>query len=193
MKLCFATNNLHKLSEVKQLLQATQKQLEVLTLQEIGCEEELPETSDTIEGNSLQKAQYVWQHYGVNCFADDSGLEIEALNNAPGVHSAHYSGSRDYNSNMAKVLEEMADKTHRIARFKTVITLILEGKVFQFLGIVEGKILEKPIGNEGFGYDPIFLPDGYQQTFAQMTLTEKSRISHRAKAFEQLVQFLSQS
>ncbi len=192
MKLCFATNNLHKFTEVQDLLQSTQERFFLQTLQAIGCHEELPETSDTIEGNSLQKAQYVWQNYGVSCFADDSGLEIEALGNAPGVHSAYYSGSRDYEHNVAKVLKEMVGKTNRIARFKTVITLVWEGNIHQFEGLIEGKILQQPLGSEGFGYDPIFLPNGHERTFAQMTLAEKSRISHRSKAFEKLVQFLGQ-
>ena len=187
MQLCFATNNAHKLKEIKALLGDN---FELKTLQEIGCNEELPETTDTIEGNSAQKAEYVWEHYRVNCFADDSGLEIEALNGAPGVHSAYYSGERNHARNIERVLSELAYESNRKARFKTVITLTLEGKSHSFEGIVEGTIIDTPRGADGFGYDPIFVPEGSNRTFAEMTLDEKGKISHRSRAFAKLVAFL---
>ncbi len=187
MQLCFATNNAHKLKEIKALLGET---FSLKTLQEIGCNEELPETTDTIEGNSAQKAEYVWEHYHVNCFADDSGLEIEALNGAPGVHSAYYSGERNHARNIERVLRELANETNRKARFKTVITLTLSGKSHSFEGVVEGIIIDTPRGTDGFGYDPIFVPEGHEQTFAEMTLEQKSKISHRSRAFAKLVLFL---
>lgn len=187
MQLCFATNNAHKLKEIKALLG---EKFELKTLQEIGCYEELPETTDTIEGNSAQKAEYVWEHYEVNCFADDSGLEIEALNGAPGVHSAYYSGQRNHARNIERVLKELANEDNRKARFKTVITLTLSGKSYSFEGIVEGTIIDTPRGTDGFGYDPIFVPEGQGQTFAEMTLEQKSKISHRSRAFAKLVLFL---
>ncbi len=187
MQLCFATNNAHKLKEIKALLGET---FSLKTLQEIGCNEELPETTDTIEGNSAQKAEYVWEHYHVNCFADDSGLEIEALNGAPGVHSAYYSGERNHARNIERVLRELANETNRKARFKTVITLTLSGKSHSFEGVVEGIIIDTPRGTDGFGYDPIFVPEGHDQTFAEMTLEQKSKISHRSRAFAKLVLFL---
>ena len=187
MQLCFATNNAHKLKEIKALLGET---FSLKTLQEIGCNEELPETTDTIEGNSAQKAEYVWEHYHVNCFADDSGLEIEALHGAPGVHSAYYSGERNHARNIERVLRELANETNRKARFKTVITLTLSGKSHSFEGVVEGIIIDTPLGTDGFGYDPIFVPEGHDQTFAEMTLEQKSKISHRSRAFAKLVAFL---
>lgn len=187
MKLCFATNNLHKLEEIKAILGDS---FVLNTLKEIGCEEELPETTDTIEGNSRQKAEYVWEHFCIDCFADDSGLEVAALNGAPGVHSAYYGGSRDFQQNIARVLQELAPHTDRSARFKTVITLVIQGKSYQFEGIVNGQLLKEQRGTRGFGYDPIFLPDGHDRTFAEMTIEEKGTLSHRAKAFAQLVDFL---
>ncbi|MCP1385418.1 RdgB/HAM1 family non-canonical purine NTP pyrophosphatase [Runella salmonicolor] len=187
MQLCFATNNAHKLAEIKALLGKT---FALKTLKEIGCEEELPETTDTIEGNSRQKAEYVWEHFGVDCFADDSGLEITALNGAPGVHSAYYGGSRDFQGNIARVLEELKSESDRSARFKTVITLVVQGKVYQFEGIITGQLLKEQRGSQGFGYDPIFVPDGYERTFAEMSIEEKGKISHRSRAFAQLVDFL---
>ncbi|AEI48791.1 RdgB/HAM1 family non-canonical purine NTP pyrophosphatase [Runella slithyformis] len=187
MKLCFATNNLHKLQEIKAILGDS---FTLNTLKEIGCEEELPETTDTIEGNSRQKAEYVWEHFGTDCFADDSGLEVTALNGAPGVHSAYYGGSRDFQQNIARVLEELAPHTDRSARFKTVITLVIQGESYQFEGIVTGQLLKEQRGTQGFGYDPIFRPDGHERTFAEMTIEEKGKLSHRAKAFATLVDFL---
>jgi XTP/dITP diphosphohydrolase len=187
MQLCFATNNTHKLEEIRAILG---ENFVLKTLQEIGCNEELPETTDTIEGNSAQKAEYVWEHYRVNCFADDSGLEIEALNGAPGVHSAYYSGERNHARNIERVLRELNNEPNRKARFKTVITLTLEGKSHSFEGIVEGTIIDSPRGIDGFGYDPIFVPDGSERTFAEMSLEEKGKISHRSRAFAKLVAFL---
>lgn len=187
MKLCFATNNLHKLEEINALLGDS---FTLSTLKEIGCEEDLPETTDTIEGNSRQKAEYVWEHFCTDCFADDSGLEVAALNGAPGVHSAYYGGSRDFQQNIARVLQELAPHTDRSARFKTVITLVIQGKSYQFEGVVNGQLLQEPRGTQGFGYDPIFLPDGHDRTFAEMTIEEKGKLSHRAKAFGKLVDFL---
>lgn len=187
MQLCFATNNTHKLEEIRAILG---ENFVLKTLQEIGCNDELPETTDTIEGNSAQKAEYVWEHYGVNCFADDSGLEIEALNGAPGVHSAYYSGERNHARNIERVLRELANESNRKARFKTVITLTLEGKSHSFEGIVEGIIIDVPRGTDGFGYDPIFVPENHNRTFAEMTLEEKGKLSHRSKAFVKLIAFL---
>lgn len=187
MQLCFATNNTHKLEEIRAILG---ENFVLKTLQEIGCNDELPETTDTIEGNSAQKAEYVWEHYGVNCFADDSGLEIEALNGAPGVHSAYYSGERNHTRNIERVLRELANESNRKARFKTVITLTLEGKSHSFEGIVEGIIIDVPRGTDGFGYDPIFVPENHNCTFAEMTLEEKGKLSHRSKAFVKLIAFL---
>lgn len=188
MTLCFATNNHHKLTEVAALLGDA---FTLKTLADIGCTEELPETTDTIPGNSHQKADYVWRHYGIDCFADDSGLEIDALNGAPGVHSAYYGGEpRDHGRNIDRVLRELEDVTRRTARFRTVITLIREGQVHVFEGVVEGSLTDAPRGNGGFGYDPIFIPEGHDRTFGEMSLEEKSRISHRAQAFGKLVNFL---
>jgi XTP/dITP diphosphohydrolase len=187
MQLCFATNNAHKLKEIRAILGDS---FELKTLNEINCEEELPETTDTIEGNSHQKAEYVWEHFHLNCFADDSGLEITALNGAPGVHSAYYSGTRNHQKNIERVLNELQDADDRSAQFKTVITLILNGQSQQFEGIIKGNLLHQPRGTEGFGYDPIFVPESHDRTFAEMTLEEKGKLSHRARAFSKLVDFL---
>ena len=183
-----ATNNAHKLSEIRPLLEPD---FRILSLQDIGCAEELPETAETIEGNSLQKASYVFERYHLPCFADDTGLEVEALNGEPGVYSARYAGSqRNSADNMALVLRKLSGQRNRRARFKTVITLIGLGEVKSFDGIIEGVILPETRGNGGFGYDPIFQPDGSTRTLAEMTLTEKNRISHRAIAIKKLVAFL---
>lgn len=190
MQLCFATNNAHKLKEIRAILGDS---FELKTLNEIGCEEELPETTDTIEGNSFQKAEYVWEHFHIDCFADDSGLEITALNGAPGVHSAYYSGTRNHQQNIERVLNELQGVEGRSAQFKTVITLILNGKAHQFEGIIKGNLLHQPRGTEGFGYDPIFVPESHDRTFAEMTLEEKGKLSHRAHAFSKLVDFLQSS
>ncbi|MGV3502198.1 MAG: non-canonical purine NTP diphosphatase [Adhaeribacter sp.] len=188
MKLCFASNNEHKLAEVRQIVG---DQYEVVSLQDIGCQEELAEDQDTLEGNSRQKAEYVWQHYGVSCFADDTGLEVAALGGEPGVYSARYAGpQRSSADNMALLLEKMQDKTDRQARFRTSITLFLDGQMHQFDGIVEGRIAPEPSGHTGFGYDPVFVPEGFDQTFAQMPAAQKNSISHRGRAMQQLVAFL---
>ena len=164
---------------------------QLLSLEDIGCLEDIPETADTIEGNAILKANYVTQNYGYNCFADDTGLEVEALNGVPGVYSARYAGEqKDANDNMAKLLANLEGKTNRKANFKTVICLNLDGKQQLFTGIINGKIIEEKIGTNGFGYDPIFIADGYSKTFAELTLEEKSVISHRGLAVKQLVDFL---
>lgn len=187
-QLCFATNNKHKVAEVGQMLEG---KYELLTLQDIGCHEELAEDQDTLEGNSHQKAAYVWQQYKVSCFADDTGLEVEALGGAPGVYSARYAGpQRSDSDNIQRLLQNLATHTNRKARFRTSITLILEGEEHQFEGIVEGTINTEWKGDKGFGYDPIFTPDGYDRTFAEMTSEEKNAISHRGRAVRQLVEFL---
>jgi len=188
MKLCFATNNQHKLEEVQALLGDS---FTLTTLKEIGCEEEIPETHDTIPENSHEKAEFVWTHYGVNCFADDSGLEIDALNGEPGVHSAYYAGpQRSADDNMDLVLEKMAGKDNFNARFVAVITLVLDGKYYQFDGEIKGKIVMEKRGTYGFGYNPIFVPEGHDKTFAEMSMEEKGELSHRARAFAKLEQFL---
>jgi XTP/dITP diphosphohydrolase len=186
--LCFATNNANKLREVQRLLEG---RFLVQGLEAIGCHEELPETQPTIPGNSRQKAEYVWEHYRTSCFADDTGLEVEALGGEPGVYSARYAGpQRDSADNIRLLLQRLAGHENRRARFVTVITLVLRGQVHQFEGVAEGTILPEWRGNEGFGYDPVFLPDGHSQTFAEMPLLEKNRISHRGRAMEKLVAFL---
>jgi XTP/dITP diphosphohydrolase len=188
MKLCFASNNEHKLSEIRQIVG---QQYEVLSLQDIGCTEELAEDQDTLEGNSRQKAEYVWQHYGVSCFADDTGLEVAALGGEPGVYSARYAGpQRSSTDNMALLLENLKGQPNRQAQFRTSLTLFLNGQMHQFDGIVTGNIAQSPGGQVGFGYDPVFIPEGYDQTFAQMTAEQKNRISHRGRAMQQLVAFL---
>lgn len=189
-KICFATRNQNKLKEISQKLG---NDFEILSLDDINCSEELPETTGSIEGNSTQKAQYVWDTYQVNCFADDSGLEVEALNGEPGVNSAFYAGSRNFDNNMNLLLKNLEGKISRKANFKTVITLILEGQATQFTGLAEGEILTEKRGEDGFGYDPIFLPHGFQKTFAEMTLEDKNQISHRAKATTQLIKYLKKN
>ena len=187
-KLVFATNNDHKLRELKQILPP---EFELLSLSDLGCFEDIPETGPTLEINAAQKSYYIWDKYQVNCFADDTGLEIEALSNEPGVYSARYAGEdRSASANMNKVLEKMTGEKNRRARFRCVISLVIEGKENQFEGIVVGEILSKKQGAEGFGYDPIFLPDGYNQSFAEMPAEEKNRISHRGRAVEKLVEYL---
>jgi XTP/dITP diphosphohydrolase len=188
MKLCFASNNEHKLAEVRQILN---NQYEIVSLAEIGCQEELPEEQENLEGNSHQKAAYVWQHYGINCFADDTGLEVIALNGEPGVYSARYAGpQRNNQDNMQLLLQNLQGKSDRRAQFRTSITLILNGQVHQFNGIVTGTIAQAPSGEQGFGYDPIFIPDGFSQTFAQMPAAQKNSISHRGRALQALAAFL---
>ncbi len=188
MQLCFATNNLHKLQEIKSILD---KKYSILSLADIGCKEELAEEQDTIPGNSFQKAEYVFKKYKIACFADDSGLEIEALEGRPGVDSAHYAGPhRSFDDNMNLVLSNLSDKKNREAQFRTVITLITPKHNQQFEGILKGVILKEKRGTGGFGYDPIFLPNGFSKTLAEMSLEEKNSISHRAIATQKLVEFL---
>lgn len=188
MKLCFATNNPKKIEEVRAKISS---RIDLLSLKDIGCEEELPENQETLSGNAIEKAEYVWRKYGINCFADDTGLLIEALNNEPGVYSARYAGpERDAEANMKLVLQKLEGIENRKAQFKTVIALILDGNVYEFEGSVYGNITAAPKGNQGFGYDPIFIPDGYLATFAQLSLEEKNAISHRAIAVNSLLVFL---
>lgn len=190
MKLVFATNNKHKLDEVRKI--TAQHNIEVVSLADIHCHDEIPETADTLEGNALQKAQYIQDKFGLDCFADDTGLEVEALDNAPGVYSARYAGpGHDSEANMQKLLQEMEGKTNRKARFRTVIALITGDKQYCFSGIVNGTITTEKKGENGFGYDPIFIPEGYEQTFAELGDSVKNKISHRAKAVEQLDHFLA--
>lgn len=187
MTLCFATNNQHKTDEVAGQLGNS---FMLKTLRQIGCTDELPETTNTIAGNSRQKAEYIWTNFGVSCFADDSGLEVEALNGEPGVDSAHYSGSRDAKRNIDKLLEKLNGNTNRKARFITVFTLLLHGKERQFEGVIEGQILTEPRGTGGFGYDPIFLPHGHSRTFAEMSIEEKNGMSHRSRALAKMMDYL---
>ena len=188
MKLVFASNNKNKIQEIQALVPSV---IQIVSLEEIGCTEDIPETADTIEGNAILKANYVTEKYGYNCFADDTGLEVDALNGAPGVYSARYAGEqKDANDNMDKLLDELKDKSNRKANFKTVIALNLNGKQNLFTGIINGKIIEEKIGTNGFGYDPIFVADGYEKTFAELTMEEKSTISHRGIAVKELILFL---
>jgi XTP/dITP diphosphohydrolase len=189
MKLVFATNNLNKLKEVQSLMP---KRIKLLSLKDIGCFEDIPETQNTIEGNAIQKAAYIKTHYGYDCFADDTGLEVDALNGAPGVYSARYAGEqRDANDNMDKLLKALENIDNRNAQFKTVIALHLNGNLQTFTGICEGEITVAKRGEQGFGYDPIFKPLGYNQTFAEMDLELKNEIGHRGKAIRHLIYFLS--
>lgn len=191
MKLVFATNNKHKLDEVRKI--TSRHPVEIVSLAEINCFDDIPETADTLEGNALQKAHYIQEKFGLNCFADDTGLEVEALNNAPGVYSARYAGpGHDSEANMKKLLQEMEGKENRKARFRTVIALVWNGKTYTFDGIVNGTITTTKRGENGFGYDPIFIPEGYEQTFAELGNDIKNQISHRAKAVEKLDEFLTQ-
>ena len=188
MKLCFATNNAHKLEEVQDLLGES---FLLTTLREIGCVEEIPETHDTIPENSFEKAEYIWEKYGINCFADDSGLEVDTLSGEPGVHSAYYGGpERDANLNMDVLLKNLEGHKDLSARFICVITLVIAGEYRQFEGVIEGTISREKQGNHGFGYNPIFIPEGHDRTFAEMTMQEKSELSHRGRAFEKLKQYL---
>ena len=191
MKLVFASNNKNKIQEIQALVPNT---IQIVSLEEIGCFEDIPETADTIEGNAILKANYVTEKYGYDCFADDTGLEVEALNGAPGVYSARYAGEqKDANDNMDKLLFELKDKTNRKANFKTVIALNLKGKQNLFSGIINGKIIEEKIGTNGFGYDPIFVADGYEKTFAELSMEEKSTISHRGIAVKQLIEYFTKN
>lgn len=190
MKLVFATNNQHKLDEVRQI--TAPYGIEIVSLADIHCEEEIPETAETLEGNAWQKAHFVRKNYGMDCFADDTGLEVEALDNAPGVYSARYAGpGHDSEANMQKLLGELVGKENRKARFRTVIALTLGGKEYTFEGIVTGQITTEKRGEKGFGYDPIFIPDGYDKTFAELGDETKNQISHRARAVSKLGEFLA--
>jgi XTP/dITP diphosphohydrolase len=189
MKLVFASNNTNKIKEIQQLIPAS---IEVVSLQDIGCTEDIPETADTIEGNAILKANYVTEKYGFNCFADDSGLEVEALDGAPGVYSARYAGEpKNDDNNMDKLILALKNEPNNKANFKTVICLNINGKQHLFSGIVNGEIIDTKIGENGFGYDPIFIADGFTKTFAELTMEEKSSISHRGIAVKQLVNFLN--
>ena len=187
-KMVVATNNAHKLKEIAAILG---QEIELLSLKDIQCFADIPETADTLEGNARQKAMYIYENYGMDCFADDNGLEVEALGGAPGVFSARYAGEgHDSEANMQKLLKELAGKENRKAQFRTVICLIRNGKEHLFEGIVKGEIIQEKRGGEGFGYDPIFVPEGYDLTFAELGDDVKNTISHRARAVEKLCQFL---
>ena len=188
-KIVFATNNAHKLEEVAAILGES---YEVLSLREIGCEADIPETADTFAGNALQKAHYVKEHFGYDCFADDSGLEVDALDGAPGVYSARYSGGGS-EENMTKLLHNLTGKSERGAQFRTVIALLIGDDTRLFEGIVRGAIIEERRGEGGFGYDPIFVPEGYDKTFAELGSEVKKRISHRAQAVEKLAEYLKET
>lgn len=185
-KIVFATNNTHKLEEVASILGES---YEVMSLREIGCHDDIPETADTFAGNAIQKARYIKEHYGYDCFADDSGLEVDALGGAPGVFSARYSGGGS-EANMEKLLHNLTEKNERGAQFRTVIALLVGEETHLFEGIVRGTIIHERRGEGGFGYDPIFVPEGYDLTFAQLGSEVKNRISHRAKAVEKLAEYL---
>ena len=188
MKIVFATNNPNKLKEIQSLMHAG---IEIISLKDIGCTEDIPETGETLEANAFQKARYLNEQYGYDCFADDTGLEVEALNGAPGVYSARYAGpERSAEANMAKILTELDGKENRKAQFRTAVALILNGEEHLFDGKVEGHISEDKQGEEGFGYDPIFLPENNLRSFAQMSMSEKGAISHRGRAVRKLVDFL---
>ncbi|OBQ56334.1 non-canonical purine NTP diphosphatase [Tamlana sp. s12] len=191
MKLVFATNNKNKIKEVQALIPS---HITLLSLTDIGCTKDIPETQNTIEGNAIQKANYIKDNYGYDCFADDTGLEVEALNGAPGVYSARYAGEqKNDQDNMDKLLNELQDKSNRNAQFKTVIALHLNDTLQNFTGICKGEITDIKMGSQGFGYDPIFKPEGYTETFAQMPLSLKNSIGHRGKAVALLVAFLNQN
>ena len=188
-ELVFATNNKHKAQEIQQMLL---NQYTILTLADIGCTVDIPETGSSFEENAALKSSYVYSNYQLDCFADDSGLEIEALNQEPGIYSARYSGAKDDQANLQLVLEKMKGVANRRANFKTIVALVRQGKPVFFEGVIYGKILEEPIGDRGFGYDPIFQPDGYNQSFAQMSMAQKNEISHRAIAMKKLISFLKE-
>jgi XTP/dITP diphosphohydrolase len=189
MKIVFATNNEHKLKEIRNVLGGS---FTLLSLKDINMEEDIPENEPTLEGNAISKARYIHEVTGMNVFADDTGLEVDALGGRPGVHSARFAGeSKDSDANIGKILDLMKDTTDRNARFRTVIALIFNEREYIFEGIVDGMIIREKRGKSGFGYDPVFLPDGKNMTFAEMDLVEKNTISHRARAFEKLRQFLS--
>ena len=187
--LVFATNNKHKIYEINKVVG---KKINILSLDDIKCFEDISETAETLEGNASQKSNYIFQKFHINCFADDTGLEVEVLNGKPGVYSARYAGeSKDSNQNIEKLLFVLKEKTNRKAQFRTVISLIMDGQETFFEGIVKGRIIQEKMGTEGFGYDPVFIPDGYDKTFAEMSLEEKNKISHRALAVQKLIKFLN--
>ena len=188
-KLVFATNNAHKLEEVAAILG---DQVELLSLNDISCQTDIPETAETLEGNALLKSAYIYKNYHLDCFADDTGLEVEALNGAPGVYSARYAGGEghDAQANMLKLLHELEGKENRKAQFRTAISLILDGKEYLFEGVIKGEIIKEKRGDSGFGYDPIFKPEGYDRTFAELGNDIKNQISHRALAVQKLCEFL---
>lgn len=189
MQLVFATNNANKLKEVQALVP---KHIKLLSLVDILCIEDIPETQETIEGNAIQKAEYIKTNYGYDCFADDTGLEVEILNSEPGVYSARYAGpQRNSDDNMDKLLSKLKGKDNRVAQFKTVVALHLNGKLKTFTGICKGEITSEKHGEKGFGYDPIFKANGYDKTFAEISLEEKNKIGHRGKAVHQLINFLN--
>ena len=189
MKIVFATNNANKIKKIQSLLPST---IEIISLESIGCHEEIPETADTIEGNSILKANYVTQKYGYDCFADDTGLEVEVLNNEPGVYSARYAGPQCLaEDNMKLLLKNLENKENRKAQFKTVITLNIKSQQLLFTGIAKGEITKNRSGNQGFGYDPIFRPENFQETFAEMSSELKNKISHRGKATQLLISYLN--
>lgn len=191
MKIIFATNNAHKLSEVQAVLGSG---YELVTPRQCGIDEEIPETAETLEGNARQKARYLFERTGLDCFADDTGLEVEALNGAPGVHSARYAtDGHDFAANNRLLLKNLAGEENRRARFRTVICLIEQGKEHLFEGIVEGRIIDHEAGSEGFGYDPLFVPEGFDRTFAEMSAKQKNGISHRGRAVRKLVDYLHQT
>jgi XTP/dITP diphosphohydrolase len=187
MELVFASSNEHKVNEIRAIVDEA---IHLKSLNDIACFDDIPETGSTFEENAGQKSRYIYQKYRCDCFADDSGLEIDTLNAEPGVNSAHYSGTRDFQQNMQLVLNRMEGQKNRTARFRTVISLLLNGSEYLFEGIIEGKIMQEQSGSMGFGYDPIFKPDGYEISFAEMDPSEKNRISHRAIAVKKLISFL---
>lgn len=190
MKLVFATNNRHKLDEVRAIVG---DKIEILSLNDIGCHDDIPETADTLQGNALIKARYIYEKYGTDCFADDTGLEVEALGGEPGVYSARYAGEEcDSEANMKKLLHNLTGKKNRNAQFRTVIALIIGGEEKLFNGIVKGSITEEKRGDSGFGYDPIFIPEGFSESFAQMGCDQKNSISHRYRATRQLSDYLKE-
>lgn len=189
-KLVFATNNKHKLEEVSHILK---DKIELLSLKDINCDVDIPETATTLEGNAFLKAQYIHENYGLNCFADDTGLEIESLNNEPGVFSARYAGSdKSSEANMLKVLKNLEGIENRKAQFRTAVSLIIDNKQYLFEGTIKGNIIKEKRGNSGFGYDPIFVPEGYDKTFAELGNEIKNKISHRALAINKLCNFLKE-
>lgn len=188
-KLVFATNNPHKLEEITEII--GKDSIELHSLKDINCDADIPETADTLEGNALLKARYIYNNYHLDCFSDDTGLEVESLGNLPGVHSARYAGEeKSSEANVSKLLHELEEKSNRKAQFRTVIALIVNGEEKLFEGIVKGEIIRERRGVNGFGYDPVFVPEGYNQTFAELGNEIKNKISHRAKAIEQLCEYL---